>query len=143
MLPSCFLATEQTLFLLTCFSLSTQVSPFPTSRLQLLCGFLRFFAYPPPTSILFSFPSLSPSSSPSPSPLLLSFPSPFPPPFPSCVRPRISDLVPIPVPVPVPTLSPLSSPFPLAFLCSPLPPFLFPPSPRSRSRSLLRSFVLL
>ena len=77
--------------------------PFPTRRLQLFCGFLRFFASRPPSPILSSIPL---SSSPSPSPLQSSLPSPFPSPFPSGVRLRV------PTPVPVPAPSPLPSPFP-------------------------------
>ena len=51
--------------------------PFPTSRLQLLCGFLRFFASPMSSPILSTFPS----------PLPLSFTSPLPSPFPCvCLR---------------------------------------------------------
>ena len=77
--------------------------PFPARRLQLFCGFLRFFTSLPPSPILSSFPfPLSPS--PFPSPLLSSFPSPFPSPFPSGVRLRVPTPVPVPAPVPVPVL---------------------------------------
>ena len=78
---------------------------FPARRLQLFCGFLRFFASLPPSPILFSFPL---SSSSLPSLLQSSLLSPFPSPFPSCVRLR----VPTPVPVPVSAPSPLPSLFP-------------------------------
>ena len=106
-------ATGPTLFCLR-FSLVPLISsPFPTWRLQLLCGFLRFFVSLPPSPMLSSFPSPFPSSSPFPSPLLLSFPSPLPSPFPSCVRPRVS--TPVPVHVPVPDLAP-SPPRPCFYL---------------------------
>ena len=75
--------------------------PFPARRLQLFCGFLRFFASLPPSPILFSFPL---SSSPFPSPLQSSLMSPFPSPFPSCVRLRVPTPVPVSAPVPVPVL---------------------------------------
>ena len=64
--------------------------PFPTRRLQLFCVFLRFFAFRPPSQILFSIPS---SSSPFPSPLQSSLPSPFPSPFPSGIRLRVPTCV--------------------------------------------------
>ena len=75
--------TEPTLSCLRFILLTPESPPFPTSRLQLLCGLLRFFASPPPSPI----PSSNPFPPPFPSPLLLSFPSPFPSPFPSWVRP--------------------------------------------------------
>ena len=108
----------------TCLFFPPKSSPFPTSHLQFLNGFLLFFASPPPSPIPSSFPS------PSPSPLLLLFRSPLPSPFPSCVHPRVSTPVPVPappplpslfpccicslasIPVPVPSPSPFTSPFP-------------------------------
>ena len=86
-------ATEPTLSFLH-FFLFQPVSPlFPARRLQLFCGFLRFFASLPPSPILFSFPL---SSSPFPSPLLCSLSSPSL--FPSGVRLRVTTSVPVPVP---------------------------------------------
>ena len=104
--------------------------PFPARRLQLFCGFLRFFVSLPPSLILFSFP-FPLSSSPFPSPLLSSLPSPFSSPFPSGVRLR----VPTPVPVPVPAPSPLPFPFPLR----PRPHDRSPPRYRLRSHPRLQS----
>ena len=101
-------ATEPTLSFLHFFRFPPMSPLFPARRLQLFCGFLRFFASLPPSSILFSFP-LSPS--PFPSPLQSSLSSPFP----SGVQLR----VPTPVPVPVPVL-----------------PFFVRFHPRSRSRSV-------
>ena len=76
-------------FLFYIFFLFPPVSPpFPARRLQLFCGFLRFFASRLPSPILSSFP-FPLSSSPFPSPLLSSLPSPFPSPFPSGVRLRV------------------------------------------------------
>ena len=90
-------ATEPTLSFLHFFRFPPVSPPFPARRLQLFCGFLRFFASLPPSPILFSFPL---SSSPFPSPLLQSsLPSPFPSPFPSGVRVRVPNPVPVPVPV--------------------------------------------
>ena len=87
-------------FLLYVFSsFSPKSPPFPTWRLQLLCGFLRVFASSPPSPILSSFPF--PSSSPSPLPL------PFLSPFPSCAPSFVS-----PFPVPVSAPSPSPTPFP-------------------------------
>ena len=109
--------------------------PFPTSCLQLLCGFLRFF------------PSSIPSPSPPPSSLLFRYCS--------CFRPlsrRRSYLVfvdvsrhPVLVPVPALSSSPLSSPFLSCVhltVSTPVPvstpspspsPFKFPPTTASPS----------
>ena len=120
-------ATEPTLYFLHFFRFPPMSPPFPARRLQLFCGFLRFFASLPPSTILFSLPS---SSSPFPSPLQSSLPSPFPSPFPSGVRLRVP--TPVPVPVPVPALSPLLSPFPScapSFTSTPFPAPAPTPSP--------------
>ena len=118
-------------FLSTLFSLSTQVSPVPTSCQQLLCAFLRFFAFPPPSPI--------PSSFPFSYPLLLSLASPLPSPFPSCVRPRVSTPFPFPFLFP---RRPRSSPrfHILAFVRSPSPSFSLPlcPRPHNPLRSRFR-----
>ena len=48
-------------FFVYVFLLTPKSSPFVTSRLQLLSGFLRFFASPPPSPIPSSIPSSTPS----------------------------------------------------------------------------------
>ena len=45
------------------FSFHSKTLLFPTSRLQLFCGFFLFFAFPPPSPIPSSFSSPFPSSS--------------------------------------------------------------------------------
>ena len=92
-------ATEPTLSFLHFFLFSSKSPPFPARRLQLFCGFLRFFASYPPFPILSSFPL---SSFPFPSLLLSSLPSSFP--FPSGVRLRVSTPRPRPRLVPAPVL---------------------------------------
>ena len=91
-------ATERTLTRLRFLLSPPRSPPFPTSPLQLLCDFLRFFTSPPPFLIPCSFPSPFPSLSRFSYPVLLSFPSPFPPPFPSYVGPLVSTSVPVPAP---------------------------------------------
>ena len=110
-------ATEPTLSFLHFFRFPPMPPPFPARRLQLFCGFLRFFASLPPSAILFSFPL---SSSPFSSPLQSSLLSPFPSPFPSGVRLRV---------VPVPP-RPLDRPRPRYRLRS-HPRLQFRPRPRS------------
>ena len=60
-------ATGPTLYFLRVFLFPPKSPPFPTWCLQLLCGFVRFFASPPPSPILSSSPFPFPSSSPFPS----------------------------------------------------------------------------
>ena len=111
----------------TFFSLSTRVSPVSRTVSTTILRFLRFFAFLPPSQILFSFPFLL-SSSLFPSPLLSSLPSPFP----SGYRLRVPTPVPVPVPVPVPAPSPLPSPFPPcahSFTSTPVPVPAPSPSP--------------
>ena len=55
-------ATGPTLYFLRFSLFPPKSPPFPTWRLQVLCGFLRFFTSPPPSPIISSFPF--PSSSP-------------------------------------------------------------------------------
>ena len=91
-------------------------------------GVLCFFASPPPSPILPSFPFPFPSSSPFPYPLLLSFPSPLPsrshPVFVHGFHPRPHSRshpvpAPSPSPSPFPPPTPCSSPFPCP---TPIPP---------------------
>ena len=110
-------------FFSTFFRFPPMSPPFPARRLQLFCGFLRFFAPLPPSPTLFSFPL---SSSPFPSPLQSSLTSPFPSPFPSGVRLR----TPSPFP-PRPRSRPRSRP---ALLRSLPPPFPLPLHPRPLDR---------
>ena len=113
--------TEPNLSCLRFFSFHPSLPRFPASRLQLLCGFLRFPSSPPPSPI--------PSSFPFPSPLLLSFPSLLPSPFPYCVPSFASTPVLLPAPSPPP--STFTSP----------PPFRFRSRCRLRSRPGLRSLL--
>ena len=113
----------------TFISLSTRVSPVSRTVSTTILRVLRFFAFLPPSQILFSFPFLL-SSYLFPSPLLSSLPSPLPSPFPSGYRLRVPTPVPVPAP-PRPRSRPHSRP---ALLRSPPPPFPFPlrPCPHDR-----------
>ena len=110
--------------------------PFPARRLQLFCGFLRFFAPLPPSPILFSFPL---SSSPFPSPLQSSLTSPFPSPSHPVFVYGSPPPSPSPFP-PRPRSRPRSRPALLRSLPPPFPLLLRPrPLDRPRPRYRLRS----
>ena len=159
-------------FLVYVFSLfQPKSASFPTSRLQLLCGFLRFLTSSPPSPLSSSFPSRSPPHLSShlnycsrfrprscprsilvlvhgvsiPVPALVSARSPLPSPSISYLRSFAT--TPVLVPAPSPAPSPSTSPFTSSLLQPPtpfpssIPPQTHIPSPAPFAHSFLLDSV--